>query len=165
MYRQHLCEHCETSAFEIIVVDNASPQGGVETLPESFPTSRSSRVPENVGFAKANNIGFAQSTGSLCAFSKSGYEAARADYEHSAPSYEVVAGRRDRRMQNAEYESNSPDQLHSEVPYDSEPGAQRGVSSIALAELPSLVHRPPVFQQDGSGQSGSDTRSVHAAPA
>jgi GT2 family glycosyltransferase len=55
-------------SFEIIVVDNASPQGGVETLHEQFPDAKIIKSPENVGFAKANNIGFGQSTGSYVLF-------------------------------------------------------------------------------------------------
>jgi GT2 family glycosyltransferase len=54
--------------FEIIVVDNASPQGGVETLQEQFRDVKIIKSPANVGFAKANNMGFEQSQGSYVLF-------------------------------------------------------------------------------------------------
>lgn len=43
--------------FEIIVVDNASPEGRVETLVEHFPGVRIIQSEENLGFARANNLG------------------------------------------------------------------------------------------------------------
>jgi GT2 family glycosyltransferase len=54
--------------FEIIVVDNASPQGGIEIIGERYPAVRMIKSPTNVGFAKANNIGFEHSTGSYVLF-------------------------------------------------------------------------------------------------
>jgi GT2 family glycosyltransferase len=50
---------------EIIVVDNASPAGNVDTLKEFFPQVTIIKSPENLGFAKANNLGFKHSTGAL----------------------------------------------------------------------------------------------------
>jgi N-acetylglucosaminyl-diphospho-decaprenol L-rhamnosyltransferase len=50
-------------SFEIIVVDNASPEGGVETLLEKFPEIVIVRSAENVGFARANNLGFQRALG------------------------------------------------------------------------------------------------------
>jgi GT2 family glycosyltransferase len=49
--------------FEIIVVDNASPEGGVDTLKGEFPQINIVNSPENVGFARANNLGFQNSSG------------------------------------------------------------------------------------------------------
>ncbi len=43
--------------FEIIVVDNASPEGGVESLLERFPAVKIIKSAENLGFARANNLG------------------------------------------------------------------------------------------------------------
>lgn len=45
------------SSIEIIVVDNASTDGSMDALRESFPEVRIIVNPENFGFAKANNIG------------------------------------------------------------------------------------------------------------
>ncbi len=56
-------EHTAGISFEIIVVDNASPEGGVDTVSERFPAVRLVKSDSNVGFAGANNLGFGQSTG------------------------------------------------------------------------------------------------------
>ena len=55
-------------SFEIIVVDNASPQGGVESLSEKFPEISIIKNPTNLGFAGANNLGFRSSTGQYVLF-------------------------------------------------------------------------------------------------
>jgi GT2 family glycosyltransferase len=51
------------SVFEIIVVDNASPEGGIETLQCEFPEVKIIINTQNVGFAGANNVGFRASSG------------------------------------------------------------------------------------------------------
>jgi len=56
-------EHTHGISFEVIVVDNASPEGGVETLEEQFPQVQIVRSDKNVGFAGANNLGFRHSSG------------------------------------------------------------------------------------------------------
>lgn len=48
---------------EIIVVDNGSSDGSVETVESEFPHVKLVRNSENLGFAKANNIGIRASTG------------------------------------------------------------------------------------------------------
>src|SRR5262249_32621149 len=48
---------------EILVVDNASPEGDVDSLLKDFPEVVVIKSPQNVGFAGANNLGFARSTG------------------------------------------------------------------------------------------------------
>jgi GT2 family glycosyltransferase len=53
---------CATQ-FEIIVVDNASPEGGVDAISQAFPGVIVIKSPKNLGFAGANNLGFAHSTG------------------------------------------------------------------------------------------------------
>jgi GT2 family glycosyltransferase len=50
-------------SFEIIVVDNASSQEGVDTLREQFPEVTIIKSAKNLGFAGANNVGFRHSTG------------------------------------------------------------------------------------------------------
>ncbi|HVN94218.1 MAG TPA: glycosyltransferase family 2 protein [Terracidiphilus sp.] len=49
--------------FEIVVVDNASPEGGLESLADRFPSVRLIRSETNLGFAGANNVGFRHSRG------------------------------------------------------------------------------------------------------
>jgi len=49
--------------FEVIVVDNASPEGGLEILATQFPLVRIVRSDHNVGFAGANNLGFGHCVG------------------------------------------------------------------------------------------------------
>jgi GT2 family glycosyltransferase len=60
--------HTDGINFEVIVVDNASPQDDASTLKESFPDIHLILSKENVGFAGGNNIGFAQSTGEYVLF-------------------------------------------------------------------------------------------------
>ena len=50
IYKQH-----DATQFEIILVDNASTDGSVEMVQESFPDVRLLANDENVGFARANN--------------------------------------------------------------------------------------------------------------
>jgi GT2 family glycosyltransferase len=56
-------EHVSEELFELIVVDNASPEGGIEILAKRFPSVRLVRTDRNVGFAAANNLGFRYSVG------------------------------------------------------------------------------------------------------
>jgi N-acetylglucosaminyl-diphospho-decaprenol L-rhamnosyltransferase len=55
-------------AFEIIIVDNASPKSGVERLAERFPEVVIIKSPVNLGFAGANNLGARHSTGRCILF-------------------------------------------------------------------------------------------------
>lgn len=55
--------HAPSLVFEIIVVDNASPEGGVDSLRQPFPEVRIVRSDRNLGFAGANNLGFRYSRG------------------------------------------------------------------------------------------------------
>lgn len=52
---------------EVIVVDNASDDGSPELVDSGFPQVRLIRNSENLGFAKANNIGIAESHGNYVA--------------------------------------------------------------------------------------------------
>jgi N-acetylglucosaminyl-diphospho-decaprenol L-rhamnosyltransferase len=61
-------EHTRGIRFEIIVVDNASPEGGVDALKQEFPDIVLLKSPENLGFAGANNLGFQQSKGRCILF-------------------------------------------------------------------------------------------------
>jgi N-acetylglucosaminyl-diphospho-decaprenol L-rhamnosyltransferase len=56
-------EYTSGISFEIIVVDNASPEGGAELLKEEFPGIFLIQSKDNLGFAGANNLGFKYSTG------------------------------------------------------------------------------------------------------
>jgi GT2 family glycosyltransferase len=55
--------HTDRISFEIIVVDNASPEGRIEELQEEFPSILLIRSKANLGFAGANNLGFRHSSG------------------------------------------------------------------------------------------------------
>lgn len=61
-------ENTGATIFEIIVVDNASPQPGVESLQNQFPEIVIIKSEKNVGFAGANNIGFKRSHGEYVLF-------------------------------------------------------------------------------------------------
>src|SRR5205085_11975575 len=52
-------------AVEVLVVDNASSDGTPELIAEEFPVVRLIRSGQNLGFAKANNVGLEQSKGEL----------------------------------------------------------------------------------------------------
>ncbi len=56
-------EHTHQVSFEILVVDNASPEGGVDSLQQQFPEITVIKSAKNLGFAGANNVGFLHSKG------------------------------------------------------------------------------------------------------
>jgi GT2 family glycosyltransferase len=56
-------ESSAPSVPEVIVVDNASTDGSPDMVEQRFPNVKLVRCPENLGFAKANNIGIKQSQG------------------------------------------------------------------------------------------------------
>jgi N-acetylglucosaminyl-diphospho-decaprenol L-rhamnosyltransferase len=56
-------EHTRGISYEVIVVDNASPEGRIEILEQQFPQVKIVRSDKNIGFAGANNLGFRQSSG------------------------------------------------------------------------------------------------------
>ncbi|MHB8539102.1 MAG: glycosyltransferase family 2 protein [Candidatus Dormibacteria bacterium] len=56
-------EHTHGIQFEIIVVDNASPDGNVDALKRQFTDITVLKSSENLGFAGANNLGFKHSSG------------------------------------------------------------------------------------------------------
>jgi len=60
---ESLREHCAGVYTEVIVVDNASTDGTPELIERRFPEFELIRNSENLGFAKANNIGMLRSTG------------------------------------------------------------------------------------------------------
>lgn len=60
---QSLFTHCRTVDYEVIVVDSGSFDGCDEMLGREFPTVKYVQSPENVGFARANNLGARQATG------------------------------------------------------------------------------------------------------
>jgi len=49
--------------FEILVVDNASTKGDIDSLKTAFPEVIIIKSPKNLGFAGANNLGFRQAKG------------------------------------------------------------------------------------------------------
>ncbi len=64
---ESLREHGVTICTEVIVVDNASTDGTPDLIAQRFPQFTLIRNPENYGFARANNIGIAASSGDyLC---------------------------------------------------------------------------------------------------
>lgn len=61
-------ENCDGLRFEVIVVDNASPQRDIEHLPEEFPSALLVKSEKNLGFANANNLGCRHSSGAFLLF-------------------------------------------------------------------------------------------------
>lgn len=60
---QSLVQHTKNFNTEIIIVDNASSDGTPQVIREQFPQAKLVQSDTNLGFAKANNIGIALSTG------------------------------------------------------------------------------------------------------
>jgi len=50
-------------AYEIIVVDNASPRDDINELQQEFPLVKWIQLSENIGFGRANNIGISSAEG------------------------------------------------------------------------------------------------------
>ncbi len=63
-----LYEHLGSFPFEVIVVDNASFELGIEALNIDFPDVIVLKSAVNLGFAGANNLGFARSRGEYVLF-------------------------------------------------------------------------------------------------
>jgi N-acetylglucosaminyl-diphospho-decaprenol L-rhamnosyltransferase len=61
-------EHTRGIHFEVIVVDNASPAGNVDTLKEEFPKIALIKSARNLGFAGANNLGYKSCSGEKVLF-------------------------------------------------------------------------------------------------
>jgi len=60
--------------FEVIVVDNASKDGSLELVQKKYPQVKTIKNEENLGFAKANNVGIKISRGSYVLLLNSGTE-------------------------------------------------------------------------------------------
>ena len=65
---QSLYATTRSISFEVIVVDGASFDGCGEMLAAAFPEVRFIQSEKNIGFAKANNLGFEQSRGDCVLF-------------------------------------------------------------------------------------------------
>jgi GT2 family glycosyltransferase len=60
-----LVQHPPNLSHEIVVVDNASRDGSVETVRSRWPSVRVIALDANIGFAAANNVGIRQTTSEL----------------------------------------------------------------------------------------------------
>jgi len=76
-------KHTKETTFEIIVVDNASPETGIDSIKEQFPRIFLLKSPDNLGFAGANNMGFLHSHGDYLLL-------LNPDTELSEPSIDVM---------------------------------------------------------------------------
>jgi len=79
-------EQTHSVAYEIIVVDNASPESGVDLLKQTFPDVKIIHSENNLGFAGANNLGFRHSTGEFVLF-------LNPDTKLMAPSIDLLIAR------------------------------------------------------------------------
>jgi GT2 family glycosyltransferase len=61
-------QHLQDVSFEVIVVDNASPDGDIDSLKPEFPDIALIKSAANLGFAGANNVGFKTSRGEYVLF-------------------------------------------------------------------------------------------------
>lgn len=62
---ESLTQHRPTLDHEIVVVDNASPDGTADAVRARWPAVRVLDAGGNVGFARANNLGIRQTSGEL----------------------------------------------------------------------------------------------------
>jgi GT2 family glycosyltransferase len=60
---QSIYDNSETASFELLVVDNASPDGSAEAIGRRFPDVKVIALDENIGFARANNLAAARAKG------------------------------------------------------------------------------------------------------
>ena len=65
---ESICAHTRQIGFEIIVVDNCSPDGDVDLVTQRFPEVVLIKSAENLGFARANNLGFCAAKGDVIVF-------------------------------------------------------------------------------------------------
>jgi hypothetical protein len=65
---ESLYAHTHETAFEIIIVDNASPDGDVSVVKQRYPDVVLIESAVNLGFAGANNLGFRASKGQYVVF-------------------------------------------------------------------------------------------------
>jgi GT2 family glycosyltransferase len=61
-------KHVTYPSFEVIIVDNASPNEEILPIEEQFPEVQLIRSPENLGFAGGNNLGIAVAKGKYLLF-------------------------------------------------------------------------------------------------
>lgn len=61
-------QHIAEIPFEVIVVDNASPEDDIDSLKQRFPDVQLIKSVVNLGFAGANNLGFKESKGDYVLF-------------------------------------------------------------------------------------------------
>ena len=87
------------SDFEVILVDNGSIDGSVALVQERYPTVKILPLSENTGFARGNNLGFAQAQGEYLVTLnndtrvESGWLAALVAAADADPSIGMVASR------------------------------------------------------------------------
>jgi GT2 family glycosyltransferase len=65
---ESIYEYTHGCELEVIVVDNASPEGGIDALKDKWPKITVIKSSENLGFAGANNLGFDRSCGETILF-------------------------------------------------------------------------------------------------
>jgi GT2 family glycosyltransferase len=63
-----ICRWTSEVSYEVILVDNTSPSGEVDSLKERFPGIKLIKSSKNLGFSAANNLGFRHSTGDYVLF-------------------------------------------------------------------------------------------------
>ena len=156
-------EHTHDISFEIVVVDNASPERGVDTLKDLFPDVLVTKSSQNLGFAGANNVGFRHSTGEYVLF-------LNPDTQLIAPSINIMLDHAKARSDAgivgcklAELGPVDSVELDPDVSYHLEPGAGRGVPAIAVAALFSVENCAALRGKRDSGPGGRNSGSLYVA--
>jgi hypothetical protein len=78
--------------FEVLVIDNASYDGCAGMIAREFPSVRFIQAAENLGFARANNLGFQQSIGRIVLFLNPDTEIVLEALQVMAASLESIPG-------------------------------------------------------------------------
>ncbi len=131
-----LCENTEGLNYEIIVVDNASYDGSAGVARRHGNSVRFVQSNENLGFARANNLGYVHSSGKTLLFLNPGDQGRC--FGPNARIFIRPSGGRMPWMPYPEFRRDSADQLHPGIPDDHESVTGCRVAQEVYEEIEAL---------------------------
>jgi glycosyltransferase involved in cell wall biosynthesis len=146
-------------SFEIIVVDGASFDGCGEMLAREFPDVRFIQSEKNIGFARANNLGFEQSHGEEILFLNPDTEII-GDAINVLHTFLKKTGCRDCGREAAEHRWQHTNHVHPGVPNDFEPVFGYGKLALWIPQPCLLGHCAVIFRESATGGSPSNFRCL-----